>query len=352
MRKDIWREAGSRIKRTGFLFLCFLTAAGFFAAGFSAYRKTAAGSFYISGYYKEAQISAGDMKKFLENQSHEKSKGRNLDIPQTAGWARTDDISFERADGTEEEGILFQVCGSMEVLFSDGLCGGNLPWREDKSGCVISTALAWELYGGKEAVGNQIFVQGREYFIRGILEEDKSFLAVPAQESDQMENFRMKYKSAKEPVSAAESFLYQMTGKQPDAVFEGVFFAGLSRIILFVTILILEVFCLAVLWRRIRKIETGRVRIPLKIILSLLFFMLFFLEGFRAFSFSWDYLPSMWSDLSFYPQLFKEKAEMVKKLLETQLCPADEMTLACLWKTGVCSAAGTAAGCLLHFLRK
>lgn len=123
MRKDIWREAGSRIKRTGFLFLCFLTAAGFFAAGFSAYRKTAAGSFYISGYYKEAQISAGDMKKFLENQSHEKSKGRNLDIPQTAGWARTDDISFERADGTEEREYCFRSAAVWKYFSQMGSAG-------------------------------------------------------------------------------------------------------------------------------------------------------------------------------------------------------------------------------------
>ena len=122
-----------------------------------------------------------------------------------------------------------------------------------------------------------------------------------------------------------------MTGNQPEAVYE-----GLARILLLVPVLLLEILALLYVRDKSRSAVQPKVGRAVRAGVTLLFAALLVWEAMQACSFSRDYLPSMWSDLSFYPGLIGEKAERTASLLEQQLCPAEERSLAWLWKTALC----------------
>lgn len=399
MRKKIKWTGKQRDKRQWIFFGCLLLAVLFTSAAGYFCGQGEGGRCYVSGYYTESQMSARELSQYMEKQAEKEEKAQraagqalgksgsqqetwegntqeknaqkediqeenpwkegtqeenpetqstgaeetdkiDTQIPQVTGWTRQDRVAFKRQDGMAEQGTLYQVCGSMEVFFPEGLRGGSLPWREDEAGCVVSTALAWELYGSRDVAGNQILAQDREYCIRGIVDSDRVFLAVQAQEKDPIQNFRLRYQSSVQPVSGAETFLYQMTGNQPEAVYEGVLYAGLARILLLVPGLLLEILALLFVRDKSRSAVQPKVGRAVRVGATLLFAALLVWEAMQAFSFSRDYLPSMWSDLSFYPGLIGEKAERTASLLEQQLCPAEERSLAWLWKTALYSGAG------------
>ena len=348
MRKKIKWTGKQRDKRQWIFFGCLLLAVLFTAAAGYFCGQGEGGSCFVSGYYTEPQMSARELSQYMEKQAEkeenpeirsagaEETDKIGTEIPQVTGWTRQDRVSFKRQDGMAEQGTLYQICGSMEVFFPEGLRGGSLPWREDEAGCVVSTALAWKLYGSRDVAGNQILAQDREYCIRGIVDSDRVFLAVQAQEKDPIQNFRLRYQSSAQPVSGAETFLYQMTGNQPEAVYEGVLYAGLARILLLVPVLLLEILALLFVRDKSRSAVQPKVGRAVRAGVTLLFAALLVWEAMQACSFSRDYLPSMWSDLSFYPGLIGEKAERTASLLEQQLCPAEERSLAWLWKTALC----------------
>ena len=89
--------------------------------------------------------------------------------------------------------------------------------------------LSQELLGTDFGVGNGIQAQGETYTVRGILEGKDNLLAVWAKEEEGLENFRLSYDTDLVPVSQAEEFLYQMTGAEPERIFEGNLYGALSR---------------------------------------------------------------------------------------------------------------------------
>ena len=253
-------------------------------------------------------------------------------LPSVAAWKETEKESFTGNTGLVRQGSLLEVSGDMKTLFSRQLIRGNFPWKEDCQGCVISQGLSQELFGTDYGTGNEIQIRGKTYLVRGILKSEENFLALWAEEGEGLENFRLSYDTDLEPVSQAEEFLYQMTGTQPDRMFEGNLYGALSRFSLFLPVLILGALA------GIRSLQTGRKQGDIRkklcwYVLTDLFCLLFLWGLENSIRLSPDYFPSMWSDLSFYPQLLEEKIQIFQELAAKKLCQADSRILTGTWRT-------------------
>ena len=159
-----------------------------------------------------------------------------------------------------------------------------------------------------------------------------------AKEEEGLENFRLSYDTDLVPVSQAEEFLYQMTGAEPERIFEGNLYGALSRFSLFLPVLILGALA------GIRSLQTGRKQGDIRkklcwyVLAGLLCFL--FLWGLeKSIRLSPDYFPSMWSDLSFYPQLLEEKIQIFQELTAKKLCQADSRILTGTWRILLLSGA-------------
>lgn len=71
------------------------------------------------------------------------------------------------------------------VVYGSSYCllpiGKNL-FPEDAEGCILGTGLAEELFGGHQAEGQQIFWRGKNWTVRGVVEEPSHFLMVQGTE--------------------------------------------------------------------------------------------------------------------------------------------------------------------------
>ncbi len=298
--------------------VCWGTALG----GFLENRH---GNREFTAYYDSTVLTGREMDIFTRDQEEE-------DIPVTAAWKKEEKESFAGRLDRTCQGAFLKVRGEMKVLFSRQLIRGNFPWKGDDQGCVISQGLSQELFGTDSGMGNEIQAQGETYTVRGILEGKDNLLAVWAKEEEELENFRLSYDTDLIPVSQAEEFLYQMTGTQPDRMFEGNLYGALSRFSLFLPVLILGFLA------GVRSFQTGRKQGDLRkklcwyVLTGLLCFL--FLWGLeKSVRLSPDYFPSMWSDLSFYPQLLEEKVKTFRKLTALNICQADSRILTGTWKT-------------------
>ena len=313
-----------------FLLWTFLALAcwGMALGGFLANRQ---GNREFTAYYDSTVLTGKEMDIFTRDQEEE-------DIPVTAAWKEEEKESFTGSLDRSCQGTFLEVRGEMEVLFPRQLIQGNFPWSGDDQGCVISRGLSQELFGTDFGVDNGIQAQGETYTVRGILEGKDNLLAVWAKEEEGLENFRLSYDTDLVPVSQAEEFLYQMTGAEPERIFEGNLYGALSRFSLFLPVLILGALA------GIRSLQTGRKQGDIRkklcwYVLAGLLCLLFLWGLEKSIRLSPDYFPSMWSDLSFYPQLLEEKIQIFQELAAKKLCQADSRILTGTWRTLLLSGA-------------
>lgn len=313
-----------------FLLWTFLALAcwGMALGGFLANRQ---GNREFTAYYDSTVLTGKEMDIFTRDQEEE-------DIPVTAAWKEEEKESFTGSLDRSCQGTFLEVRGEMEVLFPRQLIQGNFPWSGDDQGCVISRGLSQELFGTDFGVDNGIQAQGETYTVRGILEGKDNLLAVWAKEEEGLENFRLSYDTDLVPVSQAEEFLYQMTGAEPERIFEGNLYGALSRFSLFLPVLILGALA------GIRSLQTGRKQGDIRkklcwYVLAGLLCLLFLWGLEKSIRLSPDYFPSMWSDLSFYPQLLEEKIQIFQELTAKKLCQSDSRILTGTWRILLLSGA-------------
>ena len=313
-----------------FLLWTFLALAcwGMALGGFLANRQ---GNREFTAYYDSTVLTGKEMDIFTRDQEEE-------DIPVTAAWKEEEKESFTGSLDRSCQGTFLEVRGEMEVLFPRQLIQGNFPWSGDDQGCVISRGLSQELFGTDFGVDNGIQAQGETYTVRGILEGKDNLLAVWAKEEEGLENFRLSYDTDLVPVSQAEEFLYQMTGAEPERIFEGNLYGALSRFSLFLPVLILGALA------GIRSLQTGRKQGDIRkklcwYVLTGLLCLLFLWGLENSIRLSPDYFPSMWSDLSFYPQLLEEKIQIFQELTAKKLCQTDSRILTGTWRILLLSGA-------------
>ena len=112
----------------------------------------------------------------------------------------------------------------------------------------------------------------------------------------------------------------------------------MSRFSLFLPVLILGALA------GIRSLQTGRKQGDIRkklcwYVLTDLLCLLFLWGLENSIRLSPDYFPSMWSDLSFYPQLLEEKIQIFQELTAKKLCQADSRILTGTWRILLLSGA-------------
>ena len=159
-----------------------------------------------------------------------------------------------------------------------------------------------------------------------------------AKEEEGLENFRLSYDTDLVPVSQAEEFLYQMTGAEPERIFEGNLYGALSRFSLFLPVLILGALA------GIRSLQTGRKQGDIRkklcwYVLAGLLCLLFFGDWKKVSGFLLTIFPLCGCDLSFYPRLLEEKIQIFQELTAKKLCQADSRILTGTWRILLLSGA-------------
>lgn len=209
------------------------------------------------------------------------------------------------------DAVLF--CGNPELLFG----GYRLPGRKDSQGCLVDEELAWELFGGLEVVGEEVSYEGESYTIRKVIagkdrvfafqvggqpEEDKIMNRITMQrpEGKSLRDLELIWDS-QEGMSVTVLDLELLRG-----------ISGLCVLLLPVTS------CIYFLWRlfgqyREQKKPVWKMAVAA---LAMLSSVSFFILLKKRVDIPDDYIPTRWSDFSFWADLWNRKREAVKLLMQ------------------------------------
>lgn len=249
--------------------------------------------------YKEGAISVEQVEKYTARETEEQVEitAWKMENGESITWNET---------GRRSEGTVLEVYGNMMRVVPFPLKYGSFTFYDDTSGCVISSGLAWKLFGAENVTGNVIFYNEKEWQVRGILDMKEPLLALYQYEKKETMPF-IELWTEKEPPAPKLEQIKSSLGLFGDSyVFTGSFYCSIARILISLPFwLIFFCFCRA-FGRWTRKMENsykGWIKAVGKILL-----LIIFIGGiYYTISFTDDFIPVQWSDFEFW----KEKGEEV-----------------------------------------
>ena len=187
--------------------LIILLAAGFCIAAMLRWRELK--DFGSQIFYEYGEADAPDGELFDRMAEAERSQGNPL--PDRAAWTVEENVEVEnRSLGRVQKADRMLVWGDRELAVKRGLAAGNYGYPSDPRACVISRGLAMELFGSYAVVGMEVRCQGTDYLVRGVTQDDRRMVIVPASgSSDRFPYVLLDYGADRGAKSGADQLLYR-----------------------------------------------------------------------------------------------------------------------------------------------
>lgn len=206
-----------------------------------------------------------------------------------------------------------QVAGNMNLVVPQSLMHGAFTESQDIHGCVVSKKTAESLFSSHEILGEKVYLNGKIYLIRGILDIREELCLI--QGSENCEYTYMKVDAPGIPLSVVKQQLTALLPYDVDSVSEGQLYTGIGGMLFWIPAWIPLVYLLMILWKKAKEAGDKDREYKWQRILAYLLRYGVVLSGFLGASvilllslhFSDDYIPSAWSDFSFWSNLLIEK---------------------------------------------
>ncbi len=271
--------------------------------------------------FTEQPLSVEDAEEAVKKSQEEKQadSGRQ-EMLQFCIWGQEDAVTLTNKNlcrDVQANAVL--LCGNPEVLFED--C--RLPAKNDSQGCLIDEAAAWELFGSVQVVGKEIFYDGKSYVIRNVIAgKDMIFAfqvknAAGSAQEQSGQSHSLNRITMQKPADKSVSDIYQIWGSYYGIdvsvldveLLRGI--GGFCVLLLPITSCICLLCYLVYECRQQKKLILKVVPAALILITVLCLFALF-QSHVRIPD---DYIPSRWSNFTFWEQLWKQKWEAVRMLV-------------------------------------
>ena len=167
---------------------------------------------HVFMYYGEGD--AVEKQLITHALDREQEQGRNM-LPEITAWSRAERLKVMNPGlGRSGEADCIAVYGLMEMASYSRLIGGTYGYRSDQDGCLISSGLAMELFGGLDVAGKYIWCRQKPYKIRGVTDDSSHVILLPAKDKDAMRYMMFTYARSGEGRTGEEGTSYGMeTGK-------------------------------------------------------------------------------------------------------------------------------------------
>lgn len=220
---------------------------------------------------------------------------------------------------------LIAAAGDMNLIFPDALMLGSLPYAGDSFGCAVSRKTAETLYSSREPIGETLYYGDTPYIIRGILELDRELCLIQGPPGQAYPNLLALAPGL--PLSVVSQKLTALLSEEQTAILEGSLLYGLGSIFLWFPCWILLYFLVRTVKRGSRSLQKRLPQTPWALVLRELLRDLPLILGFAGacmillacLHFSDDYIPTAWSDFSFWTGLVTQKTEQLLSLIKTPL---------------------------------
>lgn len=212
-------------------------------------------------------------------------------------------------------GNMRDVC-PMEILY------GGFPPMIDEAGCVIDVDTAWSLFHHTDVIGAHVHIGGTSYIVRGIVRAKEAMIHL-RDENAEYENLEFTCSNMDEAGSIVTTFLYRFGLADNYTIVENGFYgklaAGLSGLPGWIIAAVILFALLKQAWKR-RSIPLQLIFLGIALV-SLFYLLAWLLE----LQLDWPdrFLPTRWSDFTFWQELFKAQTDYFERLSFLQPMPKD-----------------------------
>lgn len=284
-------------------------------------------------------LTKQDILIALEN---EKIKGTE-DTPVITAWKQADGQKLEYEElATAANLSVIEFWGDVTQVMPIKLVRGSIMTKEDETGCMIDENTAYRLFRTNDAVGRRLTYQGKSYCIRGVIKAREEVLIIPVtDDKNSYSNLEFVYSSKESGKKNVSDFMEENGLADDYTIVEGCFYAQLLQLASGLPLWLLGLFLLYQfvitgkkfrVWfsQRInqRKYNTKKRKKSMmcpeiKNLLEKtgLFFIfaitvLLFTRLMSGFIFPIPerYIPTRWSDFSFWIKLVKEMRKQLAAL--------------------------------------
>lgn len=278
----------------------------------------------IGFYYSEKLLAREQIDGFWEQASDDAKR----EIRDLALFQESKGKVLKNEDLNRETKVkLVETAGSMNLVMPGRLCAGAFVTDSDSKGCVVSKKTADTLFGSVEALGEQLTLGKDTYIVRGIVETQGQLCMIQGEKGRAYSCIRIEAPGI--PLSVVRQRLTGILQEGKGWVSECDLYLGIGRIFLYLPLWVMLFLALS----RMGKLLPEMFRFVTPIVgfggvCALLLLSLHFSD---------DYVPSAWSDFSFWTALIDEKKQAFFSLLNHPLYDADSRMLGSL--AGILAAA-------------
>lgn len=282
-------------------------------------------------------------------------KGGIRGLSETAAWNVEYGIEVKNPVlSFKQTAVCIVVEGAMDQVVKDRLIAGNYGFADDEDGCVVSSKTAWELFGSTEVTGQWITVGGESFLIRGVTAGSVSMVMVPAKrmKTEGFSNVSLSFGVPQGLEGAANETLMRYGFPGKETTINGSFFWAVVRFAQTLPCWALLV-CACMAFRCAGKAGAGKRQVGktgveerqagkmkaacrvLGVVCAAACAAALVWYGVR---FPDDFIPSRWSDFSFYAQKIAQIRENMLKIAMLPLAPWDVVIKRAFVVSVLCSA--------------
>lgn len=267
----------------------------------------------IEPYAGDIQIryhGQGVSRQALEQIKEAGLKPEAENFPETVAWnveyfveAKNPVLNFK------QDVTCIMVRGEMDQIVKDRLVAGTYGFGDDEDGCVVSSKTAWELFGSTDVTGSWISVKGKRFVIRGVTAASYPMVMLPAErlETEFFPNVSFSYSGQEGLEGQAEEMIMRFGLPGHEIRINGSIYYAMIRFCRTLPGWALLI-CFWILMRRARRFRKSDMR------LRKVFSFAVMAGGVAAllwygFRFPGEFIPSRWSDFSFYTEKFTQVKE-------------------------------------------
>lgn len=223
------------------------------------------------------------------------------DQPGLTLWGQTEDILT--AGWRQAQATLIAYQGDPALVWDPACLSGALPAPLDETGCAVSAALAWALFGSEDAVGLTLSRGGTAYTVRGVFAGEDCLALLP----DEAAAFTAAELPAdretwQDPAAWVEAQLRASGLPDPDWTLYPAGPALLARLLAWLPLAFAAGVMAAALWRAVRwQALWARDAVGFALLLAAALALPAALAAWPA-----CLTPSRWSDFSWWGQLAQQ----------------------------------------------
>lgn len=238
-------------------------------------------------------------------------------------WNETKEELKTDLHSTDAQVIAYS--GDVATIFPAVYIQGTAPGAADTDGCAVSEAIAWDLFGSTDIVGQTLQIGNRNAQIRGVFQSQCHLALIAARETDALKNAELAGSPAGDSREMAIAYVTSAGLGAPDQICTGKTWGEFFVALCSVPVLIALVWLLVTGFRMSLHLSSW-FRAAVWFVAALVFALL--LPHLLGQLPSW-LLPAQWSNLGFWPDLVITLNERLNETLA--LVPTTRDILAKRW---------------------